>query len=106
MVMKLSNKQAAEDDEALGDTEVFAVAHGIDKTIIYRTPEGMAAQIITDLTAGAKWEDLHTKYGLSNFLETATNVADKDAQAEASMLEEDADYWIDLDDPSTWEATE
>lgn len=86
-----------------GDTQqdaILAVSFDTSKTIIWVVPDDKARKAIETLIAGKDWnDDVLDILGNST---CASNSIDRKAQKEAERLEMEADYWIDITDPSTW----
>lgn len=82
---------------------ILAVAHGIDKTIIYKTNDIIARSAIHAKIDGSQWNDITKVLKLKPF--GATNASSDKYANEAQELESEADYWIDLEDPTSWEET-
>jgi alcohol dehydrogenase YqhD (iron-dependent ADH family) len=78
---------------------ILAVAHGVDKTIIYKVPEERAVQFIRDLMEHGveMYRDIIQKNRMEDPY-CATNSADNRTAQKAMQLESEADFWIDLTD--------
>ena len=87
--------------ETASDTVVLAVAFGIDKTIVWQVPEDMAVAAIKKLVDGGDWnKDVHPVLGPSSLADNNTN---QQVARKATRLSNNADYWIDVYDPSSWQ---
>lgn len=79
---------------------ILAVAHGEDKTIIYRLQSDMAVGIIKMLILGTKWNDLSKAFNLVSV--ASTNDFNP---SRAYKLEEKADLWIELGNTDSYNET-
>jgi len=78
---------------------LLAIAHGIDKTIIYDVPRDLAIEFVTDMAKnGRKDFNINVKK-LQPYYVSATNSENETTAEEAENMESEADFWVDLDDP-------
>lgn len=78
----------------------LAVAYDLCKTVIFEAPEEVIRAAIQDLINGKSWEEAKEFVGPSI---GASNDANPDVADEMFMRELEADYWIELSDPDTFE---
>ena len=81
------------------ETVLLAVAHGIDKTVIYSASESVVKKVIQDLIDGKPFNEVR---GLLGNSVAATNAADPEEALRAEKIEANADYWIELGNPESY----
>jgi hypothetical protein len=78
----------------------LAVEFGLDKVLVWDVDNALARWAIETLRDGGDWS--HEVYPVLGPSYVATNCTDDGVAGEADARADDAQYWIDLDDPATF----